>query len=276
MKFTKMQGTGNDYILIQDFERRVVRAAALARRMCQQHFGVGADGLILILKSRRADFKMRIFNPDGSEAEMCGNGIRCLGKLVYERRLTRKKELTIETAAGIRTLRLLVRKGKVFRVAVNMGRPGLEREAIPILGQGSPVLAQRITSLGKTFSATCLSMGNPHCVIFVKRLAPFPVERFGPVIENLPIFPQRTNVEFARVLNRGEVEVRIWERGVGETLACGTGTSAVAVAGVLTGRTDRKIHIHLLGGDLQVDFRADGCVYLAGPANIVFQGEWPE
>jgi len=276
MKFTKMQGTGNDYILIQDFERRVVRPAALARRMCQQHFGVGADGLILILKSRRADFKMRIFNPDGSEAEMCGNGIRCLGKLVYERGLTRKKELTIETAAGIRTLRLLVRKGKVFRVEVNMGRPGLEREAIPILGQGSPVLAQRITALGKTFSATCLSMGNPHCVIFVKSLAPFPVERFGPVIENLPIFPQRTNVEFARVLHRGEVEVRIWERGVGETLACGTGTSAVAVAGVLTGRTDRKIHIHLLGGDLQVDFRADGCVYLTGPAKVVFQGQWAQ
>ena len=276
MKFTKMQGAGNDYIFIQDFKRRVFRPAALARRMSQQHFGVGADGLILILKSKIADFKMRIFNPDGSEAQMCGNGIRCLGKLVYERGLTRKKELTIETASGIRGLRLLVRKGKVFRVEVNMGRPRLERKEIPILGEGSPVLAERITALGKTFTATCLSMGNPHCVIFLKSLASFAVERYGPVIENLPLFPQRTNVEFVKVLNRGEVEMRVWERGVGETQACGTGAAAVVVAGVLTGRTDRKIHIHLLGGDLRLDFRGDGCVYLTGAATVVFQGEWPQ
>ncbi|KPJ62499.1 MAG: hypothetical protein AMS15_03670 [Planctomycetes bacterium DG_23] len=314
MKFVKMQATGNDYILIEDLpagracrqagrqglQRKVARPATLARSICQKHFGVGADGLILILapspkrlwrvgdKSRVADFRMRIFNPDGSEAEMCGNGIRCLAKLVYERKYTRKKKLAIETASGIRALRLFTRKGKVLRVEVNMGLPGLERDEIPMRGKGSPVLAEPVRALGKTFTAACLSMGNPHCVIFRKNIASFPLEKYGPAIENSPLFPQRTNVEFVKLLNRGEVEMRVWERGVGETLACGTGAAAVAVAGCLTGRTNRKIQIHpclpavpagrragkVPGGDLEVDFRTDGCVYLTGAAEVVFEGQW--
>ena len=276
IKFTKMHGAGNDYVYINGFQEEIENPAALAVEMSDRNFGVGSDGLIMILPSALVDVKMRMFNADGSEAEMCGNGIRCVAKYVFDHGLVRKEKMVIETGAGDLPVQLyLGLEGWVEKVLVNMGRPRLLREEIPMTG---PVMENaidfEITAAGQVFSATCVSMGNPHCVIYVDNVDQFPVADIGPFIENHELFPQRINVEFVEVVSPSEVKQRTWERGAGETLACGTGASAVTVAGVLTGRTERKIVNHLLGGDLEMEWCEDGEVLMTGPATEVFNGEY--
>lgn len=274
MKFTKMHGAGNDYVYVNCFEEAVAEPAALAVEISNRNFGIGSDGLVLIMPSTVADVRMRMFNADGSEAEMCGNGIRCVAKYTYDHRLVRRKRMNIETGAGVLTVDLLTNAADlVERVQVNLGAPRLLRGDIPMTGDpGKKALNIEIEVLERTFRATCVSMGNPHCVIFVDNLAAFPVSEFGRHIERHPFFPNRTNVEFVRVMSRTEVKQRTWERGAGETLACGTGAAAVTVAGVLNGLTDRKIVNHLRGGDLEMEWREAGDVLMTGPAVEVFNG----
>lgn len=274
MRFTKMHGCGNDYIFIDGLAERVARPAALARRMSDRHFGIGGDGLILILPSKRADLRMRMFNADGSEAEMCGNGIRCLSKYAYDHGLARKRQITVETKAGVLTLENTVRGGTVRAVRVDMGRPRLERREVPMQGGEGRVVGEPFPIDGVAYDITALSMGNPHCVIFVDGVERFPVAEVGGKIETHRRFPQRTNVEFVEVLSRREVSVRTWERGAGETLACGTGASAVCVAGALAGKTERAVTAHLLGGTLELEWAENDHVYMTGPAEEVFTGEW--
>ena len=275
MKFTKMQGAGNDYVYVNCFEERVENPQQVAVKVSNRNFGIGSDGLILILPSEKADVRMRMFNADGSESEMCGNGIRCVAKYAYDHGLVTKKEITAETGAGILTLRLFTDSGnRVDRVRVNMGVPRLTRAEIPMQENGAErVVAEPLNIMHTAFNITCVSMGNPHCVIFVDDVEHFQVEKYGPLIENHDIFPRRTNVEFVRVISPGEVRQRTWERGAGETLACGTGASAVCVAGVLNGLTEKKILNHLSGGDLELEWAEDGNVYMTGPAVEVFSGE---
>lgn len=276
MKFTKMHGAGNDYVYINGFEEQPDDPAELARQVSSRSFGVGSDGMIMILPSQKADLHMRMFNADGSEAEMCGNGIRCVAKFAYDRGLVDAREIRVETGAGILTLQLFPGvDGKIARVRVNMGLPGLLRGEIPMTGAaGEAAQNLKIEAGDKTFDATCVSMGNPHCVIFVDNVADFPLEHYGRLIENHPWFPNRINVEFVQVVSPTEVIQRTWERGAGETLACGTGASAVTVAGVLTGRTERKILNHLRGGDLELEWSEEGQVYKTGPAVEVFTGDF--
>jgi diaminopimelate epimerase len=274
MKFTKMQGAGNDYVYVNCFEETVENPAEVAIRVSDRNFGIGSDGLILIMPSPVADVKMRMFNSDGSESEMCGNGIRCVAKYAYDHGIVSKQEITAETGAGILTLQLFTNGNKVDRVRVNMGEPRLTRAEIPMTGDGSlRVVSEPLNILHSTFPITCVSMGNPHCVIFVDDVKNFPVEKYGPLIENHELFPRRTNVEFVQVISRTEVRQRTWERGAGETLACGTGASAVSVAGVLNGLTERRILNHLSGGDLELEWQEDGPVFMTGPAVEVFTGE---
>ena len=274
MKFAKMQGAGNDYVYVNCFEETIGDPVALARQVSNRNFGIGSDGLILIMPSEVADVRMRMFNSDGSESEMCGNGIRCVAKYAYDHRLVDKKEITAETGAGILTLQLFTNDaGMVDRVRVNMGQPRLIRGQIPMTGNpDEQVVNQELKVLDRTFHITCVSMGNPHCVIFVDNVDEFPIEKYGPVIENHELFPNRTNVEFVEIVSHNEVKQRTWERGAGETLACGTGASAVAVAGVLNERTERTILNHLLGGDLELEWTEEGSVYMTGPAVQVFEG----
>jgi diaminopimelate epimerase len=284
MRFTKMQGIGNDYIYVncvpgaEHSERVPQDPASLARRICDRHFGVGGDGLILICESDNgADVRMRMFNADGSEAEMCGNGLRCVAKYVYDHGLKRSPTLRIQTGRGILAVDLELKNGRVERARVNMGQPILEGAKIPTKLPGNPPLDVPLSVGGKTLQVTSVSMGNPHCVTFVERATDELVHGLGPQIEQHPMFPARVNVEFIEIISPTEVRQRTWERGSGETLACGTGASAVCVAGVLTGRTQRKIVNHLRGGDLVLEWNeADGCVYKTGPAVEVFSGEWPE
>jgi len=276
LKFTKMHGAGNDYIYIQDFKEEIKNPSKLAIEMSNRNFGVGSDGLILILKSKKADFRMRMFNSDGSESEMCGNGIRCFAKYVYDHKLTDKDKIEIETGGGIKNLELKIKNSLVESVTVNMGEPVLQRERIPMIGDPGMVIDENLhLPDGVTFSITSLSMGNPHVVIFVEDVDKFPVAKYGPIIENFNLFPNRTNVEFVQVLNRKEVIQRTWERGAGETMACGTGASAVTVAGVLTKQTERKITVHLKGGNLKTEWdKKSNHVFLTGPAVEVYKGEW--
>jgi len=276
MKFTKMHGAGNDYIFIEDFKNSIKDPSKLAIRMSNRNFGVGSDGLILILKSKGADFKMRMFNSDGSEAEMCGNGIRCFAKYVYDHRLTKNDNISIETKGDVKYLELKIKNGLVNSVKVDMGEPVFIREKIPMIGEPGMAINENIRLLdGVAFTITSLSMGNPHAVIFVEDVENFPVSKYGPMIENLNLFPNRTNVEFVQALSRKEIIQRTWERGSGETLACGTGASAATVAGVLTSQTERKITVHLKGGDLKTEWdEKSNHVYLTGPAVEVFSGEW--
>jgi len=276
IKFTKMHGAGNDYVYINGFQEEIEDPAALAVELSDRNFGIGSDGLIMILPSELVDVKMRMFNADGSEAEMCGNGIRCVAKYAFDHGLVRKEKMVIETGAGDLPVQLYLGiEGRVEKVLVHMGRPRLLREEIPMTG---PVMEKaidfEITAAGQVFSATCVSMGNPHCVIFIDNVDQFPVADIGPFIENHELFPERINVEFVEVISPVEVKQRTWERGAGETLACGTGASAVTVAGVLTGRTERKIVNHLLGGDLEMEWREEGEVLMTGPATEVFNGEY--
>lgn len=278
MRFVKMQGAGNDYVYV-DCVRQVMPRdpVTLAQQMSNRNFGVGSDGLILITPSERADARMRMFNADGSESEMCGNGVRCVAKFVHDHGIARKPVLTIETGRGVLTLELFLKDDRVERVRVDMGEPILIGEQIPTRLPGDPPLDVFLDVAGHTFQATAVSMGNPHCVIFVDEITDFLVKEVGPQIERLPQFPRRTNVEFVRVLSRNEIQMRVWERGSGETLACGTGACAVCVAGVLTGRTARKITAHLPGGDLELDWNEQSNrVYMTGPAVEVFTGEWPD
>ncbi len=275
MKFTKMQGAGNDYVYVNCFEEHLDNPADVARKVSNRNFGIGSDGLILIMPSTVADVRMRMFNSDGSESEMCGNGIRCVAKYAYDHGMVAKKEITAETGAGILTLQLFTNSHNlVDKVRVNMGEPRLTRTEIPMTGDGGlRVVDEPLNILHSTFRITCVSMGNPHCVIFVDDVEKFPVDKYGPLIENHEMFPRRTNVEFVQVLSRSEVRQRTWERGAGETLACGTGASAVTVAGVLNGLTERSIVNHLSGGDLEMEWPDNGPVYMTGPAVEVFSGE---
>ncbi len=275
IKFTKMHGIGNDYLYIDARRKKIASVEKLAIAMSDRHFGVGADGIILILNSDVADFKMRIFNADGSEAEMCGNGIRCFAKYLYDHGLTKKKKVSVETLAGVKYMNLYTRHNKVDKVSVDLGEPILLRERIPMKGDPGMVIEESLQVDGVKFNITAVSMGNPHCVIYVEDVKSFPVEKYGPMIENHPIFPKRTNVEFVQVVNDHEVIQRTWERGSGETMACGTGASAVTVAGVLTKRTGRKSIVHLAGGNLEIEWsESDNHVYLTGPAVEVFEGNW--
>ena len=277
MKFTKMEGAGNDYVYVNCFQERVRGdLPALARRMADRHFGIGGDGLILICPSEVADARMRMFNADGSESEMCGNGIRCVAKYVYDHGICRRTPLKIETGNGVLTIELLLRGGAVERARVDMGRPILAAEQIPTTLPGNPVRDVELNVGGRSLRVTCVSMGNPHCITFVDQLSDEWVLGLGPKIERDPHFPKRVNAEFVQVLSPGEVRVRVWERGSGETLACGTGASAVCVAGALTERTSRKILAHLPGGDLELEWANDDRVYMTGPAVEVFSGEWPD
>ncbi len=275
MEFTKMHGAGNDYVYVNCFRERIDNPTQVAIKVSNRNFGIGSDGLIMILPSDKADVRMRMFNSDGSESEMCGNGIRCVAKYAFDHGILDKKEITAETGAGILTLQLFTGSdNKVERVRVNMGKPRLSRSEIPMMGEaGEQVVNQPLNILHTTFNITCASMGNPHCVIFVEDVEQFQVEKYGPLIENHEMFPRRTNVEFVQIISRTEVRQRTWERGAGETLACGTGASAVCVAGVLNGITERRILNHLSGGDLELEWAEDGFLYMTGPATEVFSGE---
>ena len=277
MRFTKMHGAGNDYIYLDGFAQAPPDdPAALAVRIADRHFGVGGDGLILILPSEKADARMRMFNADGSEAEMCGNGIRCVAKYIYDHGIARRPTLQIETGAGILSLDLSIEEGRVAKARVDMGRPVLEAARIPTTLPGDPVVDAELAAGGRALRVTCLSMGNPHCVTFVDRLGDEWVLGVGPAVERAAEFPQRVNAEFVQVLSPREIRMRVWERGSGETLACGTGAAAVCVAGVLGGRTERTIVAHLPGGDLEIEWGGDDHVYLTGPAEEVFSGDWPK
>ena len=278
MKFTKMHGAGNDYIFVDCFQESIAGdLPALAREISHRQFGVGADGLILIHPSDQADARMQMFNADGSEAEMCGNGIRCLGKYVYEQGISTRNPLAVETGSGILSLQLELEAGRVSRVCVDMGEPVLEAGQIPTLLPGNPVVNRPLTVDGRQLEVTCVSMGNPHCVIFVDEATDELVLGAGPQIEVDEHFPARVNVEFVEVISPGEVRQRTWERGSGETWACGTGASAVCVAGVLSGRTSRQLTNHLRGGDLELHWNeGDNHLYMTGPATEVFRGHWPD
>jgi diaminopimelate epimerase len=275
MKFTKMHGIGNDYIYVNGFEEHLDHPADVARAVSDRHFGIGSDGLIVILPSTHADFRMRMFNADGSEAQMCGNGIRCLAKYVYDRGMTQKTTIQVETLAGVLELQLFPSNAGIEKVRVKMGEPRLERAQIPMQGPVGRVLQEPLVVDGTTFTVTAVSMGNPHCVVFVDDPQTFDVRSWGPRFEHHPVFPEGVNTEFVRVLDPQTFCMRVWERGSGETLACGTGASAVAVACHLTGRTGRRVTGHLLGGSLELEWNAvDNQVYMTGPAVEVFNGEW--
>jgi diaminopimelate epimerase len=278
MRFTKMHGAGNDYIYLDCFRNSPPRdPAGLSRAMSDRHFGVGSDGLILICPSEKADARMRMFNADGSEAEMCGNGLRCVAKYVYEHGLVRKSSMQVETGRGVLRVDLEITGGAVRQATIDMGEPILEAARIPTTLPGNPPTNAALSVSDQVYRVTCLSMGNPHCILFVDSITDELVLGIGPKIEKHSAFSKRTNVEFVRVNNPDDVTVRVWERGSGETLACGTGACAVAVAGVITGRTQRRIVAHLRGGDLSLKWsESDNHVYLTGPAVEVFSGEWPD
>ena len=277
MRFTKMHGIGNDYLFINCFDEYVSDPARLALQMCREHTGVGADGIVLIEPGESSPFAMRIFNRDGSEAEMCGNAVRCIGKYVYERGLTKETEFTLGTKSGLREVKLHVMDDKVVDVTVDMGTPVLEPSKIPVLLPGEMVLRHRLQLMGQMWFVTCVSMGNPHCVTFVRDPEVLDLPAIGPMFEHHPLFPRRANVEFVRVISRSILQMRVWERGSGETLACGTGACAALVAAVLCGHSDRTVQMKLAGGNLTINWNADdNHVYQTGPAAFVFDGEWNE
>lgn len=278
MRFTKMHGAGNDYVYVNGFDETVSDPVGLARAVSDRHFGIGGDGLILILPSDTADVRMRMFNADGSEAEMCGNGIRCLAKYAFDHGLVKVNPMQVETAAGIEQVELaLGEDGKVTTATVDMGEPVFDPELIPVNIPQKRVVELPIRTSTRAFTMTCVSMGNPHAVIYADDVAGVPLTEVGPELENHPLFPNRVNVHFVQVHSPREVTMRTWERGSGITLACGTGAAAVCAAGVVTGRGERTITAHLPGGDLGLEWREEnGHIYLTGPAVEVFSGEWAE
>ena len=274
IKFTKMHGLGNDYVYIDAISQNIERKSELAQFVSNRNFGVGSDGLILIESSTVADFKMTMFNSDGSQAEMCGNGIRCVAKFVYDKKMTDKTTLKIETLAGIKILELDVEKGEVKKVRVDMGEPILEVEKIPVISTESPVKNLVLTAKDKEFEFTCVSMGNPHAITIVEDTEKFDVKKYGEELEVDKTFPKRTNVEFVQIVDKNTIKMRVWERGTGETLSCGTGACATAVACNLNGLTDRKVTIELLGGNLEIEWnKENNHVYMTGSATTVFEGE---
>ncbi|ODU00800.1 MAG: diaminopimelate epimerase [Planctomycetes bacterium SCN 63-9] len=278
MRFTKMHGLGNDYVYVSTFDQPPPGdPAALAMAVSDRHFGIGSDGLILIMPSDRADARMRMFNADGSEGEMCGNGVRCVAKYIFDHKIVDKSQVAIETGRGILNLDLEVADNRVRRVRVDMGTPILAAQDIPTLLPGNPPIEVSVEAGDREFKVTAVSMGNPHATIFVDDVAGFPLETYGPILERHPAFPRRVNVHFVEVLSPNEVTMRTWERGSGVTLACGTGACAVCVAGILTNRTASKILAHLPGGDLELEWRGgDHPVFMTGPASEVFEGDWPD
>ena len=272
-KFTKMHGLGNDYVYMDAIHQKIDNESSLAQFVSNRHFGIGSDGLILICKSEVADFKMRMFNSDGSEAEMCGNGIRCVGKFVYDKGLTNKTTVKIETLAGIKTLVLNIKNGKVETVRVDMGEPILEANKIPVISEKNPVKDLELEAEKQKFKFTCVSMGNPHAITIVENTKEFDVEKYGKVLEVNSAFPKKANIEFAQIIDKENIKMRVWERGAGETLACGTGACATTVACNLNGLTNRKVNIELLGGTLNIEWNEnDNHVYMTGPAVTVFEG----
>lgn len=274
MKFTKMQGLGNDYIYVDCTQKSIDNISEVAKKVSDRHFGIGSDGLVLILPSDKADFRMRMFNSDGSESEMCGNAIRCVGKYVFDNKLTDKNNIKIETLAGIKVLELEIQGGKVVLVRVDMGEPILTPENIPALGNKERFISEPIEIDGQTYSVTAVSMGNPHAISYVDNVDNFPLYEVGPKMETNKHFPRKVNAEFVQIIDKSTLKMRVWERGAGETLACGTGASAVLVASVLNGVSERTATIKLLGGDLLIEWsEKDNHVYMTGPAVKVFEGE---
>ena len=278
ISFTKMQGAGNDYIYVNCLDKNIENINETAKRLSDRHFGIGSDGLVLICPSDKADFKMEMYNSDGTRAEMCGNASRCVGKYVYDKGLTAKTSVTLETLAGIKTLDLNIKNGAVKSVCVNMGAPELSPVKIPVKSDLDKFISQPVIADGTEYRVTCVSMGNPHAVIFEDEkngldIDTFNIEKLGPLFENNPIFPNRTNTEFARVLNGGTIKMRVWERGAGETLACGTGACAVLAAASLCGLAGDEADLLLLGGTLHIKWdKTDNNIYMTGPAEFVFDG----
>ena len=276
MKFTKMHGCGNDYIYVDGTKEILTpqEKPEVVRCLSDRHFGIGGDGVIFINPSREADFEMEMYNMDGSRAEMCGNGIRCVAKFVYDKGLTDKTSISVISCGKIKYLTLSIENGKVSTVRVNMGSPILKAKDIPVISDKEEVIGDEIEVAGETYKMTCVSMGNPHAVVFVDEVAGLPLEKIGPLFENHVRFPKRVNTEFVKVLDENTVEMRVWERGTGETLACGTGACATVVACVLNGLTDDTVTVKLLGGNLQIQWdRESNLVYMTGPATTVFEGE---
>lgn len=270
-----MHGLGNDFVLLDYFlTTPPTNCPDLARKLCHRQFGIGGDGLLVVLPSETADVRMRIFNPDGSEPEMCGNGIRCLARYVYERGYVEHNPVKVETLAGILSLQLRLEEDRVQSIRVDMGEPILAPELIPVHAAGERAVRETLKVEGEKFRFTAVSMGNPHCVIFVEDLAELDFYRYGPLLEKHALFPRKTNVEFIQVQSRREMTLKVWERGAGPTLACGTGACASAVAGVLNELVDREVTVHLPGGDLLIEWAADNHVYMTGPASYTFRGEW--
>ncbi|RHU99955.1 diaminopimelate epimerase [Firmicutes bacterium OM07-11] len=277
MEFTKMQGLGNDYVYVNCFKEKIENPSEMAVKVSDRHFGIGSDGLILIKPSEVADFEMEMYNADGSRGEMCGNGIRCVAKYVYDYGLTDKTSISVETLGGIKYLDLTVEHGKVTLVKVDMGTPILKPELIPIIAKGETVIDEPIMVGGKEYHMTGVSMGNPHDVVFMDDIKNLEIEKIGPLFENHERFPNRINTEFVNVIDRHTAQMRVWERGSGETLACGTGACAVAVACILNGLTENTVTVKLLGGDLQIEWdREKNTVYMTGPAEVSFDGVWKE
>ena len=278
LQFTKMHGLGNDYVYMDAINQKIENRSELAKFVSNRHFGIGSDGLILICPSEKADFRMQMFNQDGSEAEMCGNGIRCVGKFVYDKGLTNKETITVETLAGIKTLVMTAKNGKIETARVDMGEPILEPEKIPVISKENPVKNLKLNEENKEFNFTCVSMGNPHAVTFIKEdVNKFDICKYGAKLEVNEAFPKKANIEFINVIDDKTLKMRVWERGAGETLACGTGACASTVAAILNGYTSREVTVHLLGGDLKIKWdENDNHVYMTGPATTVFEGkiEW--
>lgn len=274
MKFTKMHGIGNDYVYVNCFQETVEDPAAAAIAVSDRHFGIGSDGLILIRPSEVADGKMEMYNADGSQGAMCGNGIRCVAKYMYDHGITDKTSISVETKSGIKYLDLTVEDGKVSTVKVNMGSPILKAADIPVICEKEQMIDEPVEVNGETWRITCVSMGNPHAVTYIEDVKNFEIEKFGPQFENHPVFPDRVNTEFVRVIDRRTVEMRVWERGSGETLACGTGACATTVACILNGLTEDEVTVKLLGGELKIFWdRKANLVYMTGSATTVFDGE---
>lgn len=274
MRFTKMHGCGNDYIYVDCTDTMIEQPSKVAKLVSDRHFGIGSDGLILICSSEKADFRMEMYNADGSEGNMCGNGVRCIAKYVYDYGLTDKTGISLETKGGTKYLDLEIVDGVVSKVTVDMGRPVLSPNQIPVISEKERVIAEPITILGVEYKMTCISMGNPHAVVFVEDTNELDIEKIGPFFENHSSFPERINTEFVQVIDRKNIKMRVWERGSGETLACGTGACASVVACVLNGVTEDEVTVHLLGGDLEIFYdRERESVIMKGPAETVFQGE---
>lgn len=276
MKFTKMQGCGNDYVYINGFEETIEKEKKpeLVRRLSERHFGIGSDGVIFINPSEIADFEMEMYNADGSRSEMCGNGIRCVAKYVYDKKMTTQQEFTIESFGKIKNITIIVDNGIAKLIKVGMGKPELRTECIPAIYDAEKIIAEPIEVDGAIWKGTCVSMGNPHVVFFVEDVKHMDLEKIGPKFENHPMFPNRTNAEFVKVLDENTVEMRVWERGTGETMACGTGCCATAVACILNGKTGNKVLVKVLGGEILVEWdqNADE-IYMTGPGEFVFEGE---